>query len=512
MTATPSQALRALAKGSSCEERRTAAIALAGPLVAKLTLQTPAALKRLAIVLEDAWRDTRAPRAEFVAGLMKAVRTDEDVLTMQVAAAALALEGEDGVTELLTLGTHDEFAIRNTVAIALSLLGRSARWAVPTLIRFMDREPLEYVRQHVTTTLGQIGGREAIAKLEELLWDAQGGGSWEDAAVIRATLEEARLLDLLADRAEAEEGVGGDRAAPGHRFTGDLSAAGAGVVDDEAEADGGDEEEDEDREEEDPWRAISGADVAEAINRALIKDQDAAPPATVFKPIREVSLRSMLLAVLPGDKDTQARAGEWLDNTGIEQTFFRVADTSPQGVVNCCVSSSMVSGCWGVSEFRLSDRCYLYYSPDEGEHELILGAWEPAEDAAARQSYILSVYAREWRELTLPPAMGEWATAEPGLLQEAILRVLEAEPDAWEAVLRRLRGAPEPRDASTETVEEIAAGSASFPQYVRDLLDLVAAQDEELAARLARGLSSDEERRVVVALFVHCIAKNPFRS
>ena len=51
---TPSHALRTLATGSSREERRTAAIVLAGPRVAKLTLQTPAALTRLAIVLEDA--------------------------------------------------------------------------------------------------------------------------------------------------------------------------------------------------------------------------------------------------------------------------------------------------------------------------------------------------------------------------------------------------------------------------------------------------------------------------
>ena len=38
----------------------------------------------------------------------------------------------------------------------------------------------------------------------------------------------------------------------------------------------------------------------------------------------------------------------------------------------------------------------------------------------------------------LPPLVGEWATAEPGLLQEAILRLLDANPKAWEMVFDRL--------------------------------------------------------------------------
>jgi hypothetical protein len=148
----------------------------------------------------------------------------------------------------------------------------------------------------------------------------------------------------------------------------------------------------------------------------------------VFVPIGEVSLRSALLAAAPGDEDTQAAADSLLEGMGeIEETLSRFTGTPPEQVVYCGVSSSMVSGCWGLFEFRLGARGYLYYQPDFGvgddESLPIFGAWEPADNPAARRACILRVYSREWRNRALPPAMGEWATGEPGLLQEAILRV-----------------------------------------------------------------------------------------
>ena len=50
----------------------------------------------------------------------------------------------------------------------------------------------------------------------------------------------------------------------------------------------------------------------------------------------------------------------------IEETLSRFTDAPPVAVVYCCVSSSMVSGCWGLFEFRLPARGYLYYRPDWG--------------------------------------------------------------------------------------------------------------------------------------------------
>lgn len=44
---------------------------------------------------------------------------------------------------------------------------------------------------------------------------------------------------------------------------------------------------------------------------------------------------------------------------------------------------------------------------------------------------------------------------------------------------------------------------------MRDVLELIAEQDEGLAARLTEGLATDDEQRMVVALFIHCISKDP---
>ena len=264
-------------------------------------------------------------------------------------------------------------------------------------------------------------------------------------------------------------------------------------------------------EDDDPWRNISAADLAAAIDRALIEDREEAPPSgRVFVPIAEVSLRSALLATAPGDEDTQAVADSLLEGMGdIEETLSRFTGTPPERVVDCCVSDSRLSGCWGLLEFRLGARGYLYYQPDWGLEDPdeclpIFGAWEPADDPAARRACIFRVYARKWRDCGLPPEMGQWATGEPGLLQEAVLRVLDANPEAWDMVFERLDQAPEPREAAVQTVEEVAQLSASPTEHVRQVLHLVAEE------RLKTGPSSEEERRIVVALLVHCIAKDPF--
>src|SRR5690242_20169260 len=102
MTATPSQALRALAAGPSPEERWTAATALLSGFIGSAP-DIVSQRERLALVLEEAWSEIGASRADIVAGLVEAIRTDPTPLTIEgaaatlaeAAAAALALEGED---------------------------------------------------------------------------------------------------------------------------------------------------------------------------------------------------------------------------------------------------------------------------------------------------------------------------------------------------------------------------------------------------------------------------------
>jgi hypothetical protein len=52
--------------------------------------------------------------------------------------------------------------------------------------------------------------------------------------------------------------------------------------------------------------------------------------------------------------------------------------------------------------------------------------------------------------------------------------------------------------------------SASPTEHVRQVLHLVAAGDDQFEDHLSTGESSNEERRIVVALLVHCLAKDPF--
>ena len=272
-------------------------------------------------------------------------------------------------------------------------------------------------------------------------------------------------------------------------------------------------------EDDDPWRNVSAADLAAVIDRALIEDREEAPPSgRVFVPIEEVSLRSALLAAAPGDEDTQAVADTLLEEMeDIKETLSQFTDTPPEPVVYCCVTTSMVSGCWGLFEFRLGARGYLYFEPDWGlgveEQEAlpIYGAWEPVDDLAARRACILGVYARKWDSIGLPPLVGEWATAEPGLLQEAILRLLDANPEAWDMLFEKLECAPEPGEAATQTVEEVAKLSASPTERVRQVLYLVAARDHQFRERFRTGASRDKDRHIVIALLVHCIGKDPFQ-
>ena len=129
---------------------------------------------RLTIVLNQAWRELPRPREKFVEGLANAARADQSLLVVEIAAAALALEGEDGATELLALLGSQDFAIRTKAAFALELLGRSARWAVPALVRALSKEGHDYVAHVVVRALERIGGEEANRALRRFLGGRDG--------------------------------------------------------------------------------------------------------------------------------------------------------------------------------------------------------------------------------------------------------------------------------------------------------------------------------------------------
>jgi hypothetical protein len=119
-------------------------------------------------LFDDAWRRFSGDRWAAVKKLATTVLTDEGLLTIEIAAIALATEGEDGLTELLRLRFHRDFAIRSKVAIGVGSLGPRARWAAPALVRWLSRETMDLIQTDLVRALGRIGGRDAMAALRRM--------------------------------------------------------------------------------------------------------------------------------------------------------------------------------------------------------------------------------------------------------------------------------------------------------------------------------------------------------
>ncbi len=268
--------------------------------------------------------------------------------------------------------------------------------------------------------------------------------------------------------------------------------------------------------EDDPWRNVSADDVAAALDGDLIEEPNAITSGRFYIPFGELSIGSVLskLIVKETGAQTSIDVSELWDDETPDEVLSRILPASGvREVVSCSVTDSMVSGTWSLNEFRLASRGYLYYRPDfgigddEGEALPILGAWEPADDTAARRECLLRAYAREW-ERGLPPAFGQWATADADILQAAILRVLEENQDAWRRVYRRLSDWSTPHEALDPMVAEDVARLSGAPfEDVRDLAKRVADCDGDMANIFGAGPPLPEQQRIVVGLLVYCIGR-----
>jgi len=256
----------------------------------------------------------------------------------------------------------------------------------------------------------------------------------------------------------------------------------------------------------DPWRDITVADGVAVLEQRLILTSSTTSGGCIFKPADGLSIASVLLQLAPEAEDA-------FDSETPAEIFARVMRVTPTAVVRCSVSDSMVSGSWGLFEVHLGSRGYLYYEPDWGvgddESLPILGAWAPADDLEARRQLILEVYASEWDKRALPPMMGQWASGEPALLQAAVSRVLKEHPDAWRLVFQRLRDCRELAKMSSATITDVAERSGAEPTFVRTVIDAVVNRRDRLVSERATNTKA-EAARIVVALFLHCIADDPF--
>lgn len=122
--------------------------------------------------LRAEWRRLGPAGSRLVPGLLRnLISRNTDLLTMAALAMALATQGEDGAGELLPLLKSEDFTIRHMAAVGLSLLDRSGRWAVQTLLQALAEEDQPLIVANLTAALGRIGGQGAILGMARMLED-----------------------------------------------------------------------------------------------------------------------------------------------------------------------------------------------------------------------------------------------------------------------------------------------------------------------------------------------------
>ena len=129
----------------------------------------------LKLVLEEEWKEISIDgRQALVDALARTVLGDERPLVMEIAAAALATEGHDGLTALLTHLDHPDSSVRSKVACGAGLMNDSARWALPRLFKAATTERVSHVRGDIVRAISRIEDPMLFAVLTELLTQEDG--------------------------------------------------------------------------------------------------------------------------------------------------------------------------------------------------------------------------------------------------------------------------------------------------------------------------------------------------
>jgi hypothetical protein len=113
-----------------------------------------------------------------------------------------------------------------------------------------------------------------------------------------------------------------------------------------------------------------------------------------------------------------------------------------EALVSCWVENSMCGGSWGLRLYTTPRSGYLVYIGDDSfdveDRCQIYGMWRPVSSEAARRVLASIVYQQNWREMVLPPAMGEYASGMQPLWMECLLDLLRVEPSCWEGIMLQM--------------------------------------------------------------------------
>jgi HEAT repeat protein len=121
-------------------------------------------------ILETEWSTIPLDgRKALVDRLVSVLLEDEDPLVREIAAAALATQGEDGCTALLDHIDHPDTYVRSKVAISLGLLNSSANYALPRILHAATTERDSLVRGDLVRAMSRIDDPVLFPSLIEFL-------------------------------------------------------------------------------------------------------------------------------------------------------------------------------------------------------------------------------------------------------------------------------------------------------------------------------------------------------
>jgi hypothetical protein len=175
--------------------------------------------------------------------------------------------------------------------------------------------------------------------------------------------------------------------------------------------------------------------------------------------------------------------------------------------VECAVSSSMMSGTWGMDSVALAGRGYFVERPDSetaGDVPFrLLGAWEPSDDdGEAYRSAFVEAYVASWADIGLPPYHGEHAGGPVDLMLEAVMRIggPRAIYDAWggdvfDSVAPRINS------------DDLARRTGLPATIIRDVSTELDSGSLDVEA-----LVDDDRGRAFLAITLERIDTSPFKS
>lgn len=237
-------------------------------------------------------------------------------------------------------------------------------------------------------------------------------------------------------------------------------------------------------------------------------------PVSLFSAVEEALIGPQAAARDSLEETYSSTVGEGLRNDcWFDERFFTRVDEDPSWLVYCSNPSSMVSGAWGLRRFAHGGRGYIFSVADEDpSNELrVLTAWEPeSEGRLARYAHLVA-YRDSWREIGLPPIMGERVTGIPGLLFTAVNEILKAHPDEWDSgpfrifsdstrktlILKAANANPE----IEALAHRAACPAATVQRILHELLD----SSSNIGARATKCLLGADEQKVLVWLFLDLI-------